>query len=195
MEEENIDFSKEEDKEERKPHKGGIILRFEPTNTRELMASPITVTSFKHFGCFDFCMMVQRVQSHLLLTRVFISNIEDNQVTLVGVTFTISSDIMFATNGIPNVGEMWFKAQNLNHKYYKPYLKPWYRNERKGFLPFSHLLGTYAPMMKIIMEYFTCEGRFSRLYSYHIRLLMHFTRVKMLNIPYNFFRRIEKWHT
>ena len=37
-------------------------------------------------------------------------------------------------------------------------------------------------MMKIIMKYFTYEGRFSWLYSYHIWLLMHFTRVRMLHI-------------
>lgn len=46
--------------------------------------------------------------------------------------------------------------------------------------------------MKIIMKYFSCEGRFSRLYTYHIRLLMHFTRVKFLNIPYYLFRSIDK---
>lgn len=36
--------------------------------------------------------------------------------------------------------------------------------------------------MKIIIRYFTCEGRFSRLYRYHIRLLMHFTSRKPLNL-------------
>ena len=42
------------------------------------------------------------------------------------------------------------------------------------------------------MRYFTCEGRFSCLYSYHIRLLMHFTRVRMMNIPFFMCRNIEK---
>jgi len=89
MEEEDRDFTEEEDTEERRPHKGGRILRFDPNKTRELMASPMTVTCFKHMGCFDFCEMIQRVQSHPILIRVFISNINNNQVTLVGVTFTI----------------------------------------------------------------------------------------------------------
>ena len=62
MEEEDRDFTEEEDTEERRPHKGGRISRFEPTNTRELMASPVTVNCFKHKGCFDYCVMVQRVQ-------------------------------------------------------------------------------------------------------------------------------------
>lgn len=152
----------------------------------------MTISSFKHLGCFDFCVMVQRVQSHLVLTRVFISNLEDNQVTLAGVTFTISSGIIVAATGIPNVHERWFKAQNLDNQYYEPYFKPRYINERKKVFPFSHLLDTYAPMMTIIMKYFTCEGRFSRLYTYHIRLFMHFTRFKMLNIPYYFFGSIRK---
>jgi len=35
------------------------------------------------------------------------------------------------------------------------------------------------------------EG-FSRLYNYHVRLLMHFTRVRMMNLPYFICRNIEK---
>ena len=46
--------------------------------------------------------------------------------------------------------------------------------------------------MKLIIRYFSCEGRFSRLYGYHIRLLMQFTRVKMMNIPYFMCRNIER---
>ena len=46
--------------------------------------------------------------------------------------------------------------------------------------------------MKLIIKYFSCEGRFSRLYAYHIRLLMHFTRVRMMNIPYFMYRNIER---
>ena len=45
------------------------------------------------------------------------------------------------------------------------------------------------------MNYFSCEGRFSRLYAYHIRLLMHFTRVRMMNILYFIFRNIERMTT
>jgi len=46
--------------------------------------------------------------------------------------------------------------------------------------------------MKLIIKYFTCEGRFSKLYAYHIRLLMHFTRVIMMSIPYFICKNIER---
>lgn len=127
-----------------------------------------------------------------MLTRIFISKLHDNQVTLAGVTFTISTIVISAATGIPDVGEKWFKQSELEKHYYEPFIKPRYINEKKRYFPFSHLLDRYAPMMTIIMKYFSCEGRFSRLYSYHIWLLMHFTRVKILNIPYYLFQSIDK---
>ena len=45
------------------------------------------------------------------------------------------------------------------------------------------------------MKYFSCEGRLSRLYAYHIRLLIHFTRVRMMNLPFFICRNIERINT
>ena len=104
----------------------------------------------------------------------------------------MSTNAIAAAIGIPSVGERWFKQANLDMSYYEPYLKPRYKDHKKPIFPFSHFLERYVPMMKIIMKYFTCEGRFFRLYSYHIRLLMHFTRVRMLHLPYYIFRSIDK---
>lgn len=61
-----------------------------------------------------------------------------------------------------------------------------------GVFPFRFLKDEYVPLMRLIMRYFTCEGRFSRLFFYHIRVLMHFTRVQMMNIPFFMCRNIEK---
>ena len=90
------------------------------------------------------------------------------------------------------MGEKWFKQENLDMSYFEPYVKPRYKDHHKSFFHFSHLLDRYEPMMKIIMKYFTCEGKFPRLYSYRIHLLMHFTRGRMLHIPYYTFCIIDK---
>ena len=108
------------------------------------------------------------------------------------MNFTVSTSIIATATGITNMGERWFKSKYLEDRYYEPFIKPMYRNERKRVFPFRYLLNRYAPMMNIIMKYFSCEGRLSRLYTYHIRLLMHFTRVKLLNIPYYLLRSIDK---
>ena len=49
--------------------------------------------------------------------------------------------------------------------------------------------------MRLIIRYFSCEGFFSRLYAYHIRILMHFTRVKFMNIPYFMYQNIKRMTT
>jgi len=77
-------------------------------------------------------------------------------------------------------------------EYYEPYIKAKYHNKLSRVFPFKFLEDRFVPLMKIVIKYFTCEGRFSRLYAYHIRLLMNFTRVRMMNIPYFIFRDIEK---
>ena len=105
------------------------------------MASPLTMSCFKHVGCFEFCERVQQIQYHLGLTRLFITNLHDGHVTLVGVTFTMSASAISASTGIPNVGEKWFKKVNLDLSYYKPYLKPRYKDDKNFFFPFSYLLG------------------------------------------------------
>ena len=70
--------------------------------------------------------------------------------------------------------------------------KPSCQADYKTIFPFSHLLDRYALLMKNIMKYFTCEGRFSRVYSYHIILLMHFFKSKLLHMPYYLCKSIEK---
>jgi hypothetical protein len=135
-EDKNTSFSEGEETEVRRPHKGRRVLRLEPTNTRELLASPLTVTCFKHVGCYDFCEKIQRVQHHPMLTRLFISRLHDIQ----------------DSTRIPNIGEKWFKKGNLKKRDFDFFLKPRHKNQTKRFFPFSHLLDRYAPMMKIIMK-------------------------------------------
>ncbi len=86
------------------------------------------------------------------LAGLFSAHINDNGVTLAGVTFTISSSIIADATRIHNVGEKWFKHQDLNEYYYEPYIKPHYRNQVKRLFPFKLIENEYVPMMKIIMK-------------------------------------------
>jgi hypothetical protein len=46
--------------------------------------------------------------------------------------------------------------------------------------------------MIIIHRYITCEGRFSLVYIYHIRLLMHINGDYPLNLPYFLLKSLSK---
>ena len=184
--------SRDKNLQQRKPHKGGKIIREELISMSELHACPLATSCFKHQSCFGFCEMVEKVKFHHELARLFVTNLDNNVVNLVGVTFNLSPTIISEAIGIPNVGKKWNKRQNIDRDYYEPYIKAKYHSKISRVFPFKFLEDKSASLMKVIIKYFTCEGRFSKLYAYHIRLLMHFTKVKMMSIHYFIRKNIEK---
>jgi hypothetical protein len=65
------------------------------------------------------------------------------------------------------------------------FIKPECLNQKIGAdIPSQYLLEPFEKLLKIIRRYFTCEGRFDRVYPYHIRLLMHFTGKNPLNLTF-----------
>ena len=126
------------------------------------------------------------------MTKFFAVNLHNQQVYLAGVKFDLNTNAISRVTGIPCIGERWFKKMHLNLIQYRPFLKPSCQADCKTMFPFSHLLDIYVLLMNIIMKYFTYEGRFSRVYSYHRRLLMHFTKTKLLHMPYYLCKSIEK---
>lgn len=147
---------------------------------------------FRRQSCFQYCEMISQIQHHRELVRLFVLHLQDGHVNLAGVNFTLSPETIAQATMIPNVGEEWSKRQLLDRFYYEPYIKHGYMRHLSAVFPFRFLRDEYAPLMKLIIRYFSCEGRFSRLYAYHVRLLMHFMRVRMMNIPFFMCRNIDR---
>ena len=61
-----------------------------------------------------------------------------------------------------------------------------------GIFPSRFLRAEHVSITKLIMQYFTCDGRFSLVSTCHIRMLMHFTRVRMMNIPVFFCQDFQR---
>lgn len=80
---------------------------------------------------------------------------------------------------------------HLDIVHYKYFIKPKYKNkEYEAIVPREYLLEPHRKLLKVIKRYFTCEGRFGRVYQYHFRFLMHFTGKSPLNLPFYLFRNI-----
>ena len=75
---------------------------------------------------------------------------------MVGVTFTFKPEAISVATGIPNVGEQWHKKKRVDRKHYEPYIKARFLNELTRVFPFRYLKDEYAPLMRLIMEYFSC---------------------------------------
>jgi len=144
----------------RRPHKGGKHNQEEPTSLAKLLACPLAITCFQHQSCYQFYEMVERVKYHHELARLFVLHLHNGQVTLAGVTFTLTPETISQEIGIPNVGEQWNKRQLIDREHYEPYIKVGFQRHVSRVFPFRYLKDTYAPLMKLIIKYFSCEDRF-----------------------------------
>ena len=50
----------------------------------------------------------------------------------------------------------------------------------------------FSMLLMIIQKYFTCEGRFHMVYSYHLMLLLHFVGKRSLDLPFYLYRHLGK---
>jgi hypothetical protein len=76
---------------------------------------------------------------------------------------------------------------------YHEFLKLEFRDTDFGAtIPKELLLENHSNLLRIIKIFFTCEGRFTRVYQYHIKILMHLTGRKPLNLPYYLFISLGK---
>jgi len=178
--------------ERKKYNKGGKILRYELTNCNEINASPFIKQCFEDVNCLDFYKRVCEVGFHEQLIDCVATHLKGESAIIAGVEFTFSVASISLATGIPDHGEYWFKGMKLDLVRYRSFLKTPYRETHTHIIPFRYLLEKYAPLMKVVMKFFTCEGRFSRLYAYHIWILMHFIAHKPLNICNYLCRSLSK---
>jgi len=180
------------DTSEKRNLMGGEMSRYDPTHMQEFNSSYFIRISSELADCLEFFQKVQEVGYHDDLTSLFTTSFKKDQAIVAWFKFPVSAEIIASTTIIPNEGEISFKRMDLDLEHYKMFLKPQYKESPSHIFPSKQLLDKYTPLMNIIMKYFTCEGRFSKLYQYHIRLLMHFTSMKLLNLPNYLYSRLVK---
>jgi hypothetical protein len=179
------------DKQKKKIYKGGDIVRFEPQGLQLLDSNPIFREYFQTVGCLTFCENLQG--GHMEVAKQFSMNFDGVKTRVGSLEFQVTEQTIATTTEMPLQGERWFKGMALDSSYCNDYFKPEYQNENlsKG-VPRNHMLEHHDKLLRVIQRYFTCEGHFNMVYLYHIRLLMHFTGKKYLNIPYYLCRSLGK---
>jgi hypothetical protein len=79
----------------------------------------------------------------------------------------------------------------LDLSFYHEFLTPKFRDTDFGAtIPRELILENHRILLRVIQRFFTCEGRFTKVYQYHIKLLMHFTSRKPLNLTYYLFKSL-----
>ena len=94
---------------------------------------------------------------------------------------------------LPRTGEKWFKTTITKNVEFRSYLKPKHRNVVwKKSVPSTWLEEIWKQLLKAILVYITCEGRYNRAMIYHFKLMNHFTGRIPLNLPFYLHKRLTK---
>jgi hypothetical protein len=63
----------------------------------------------------------------------------------------------------------------------------------KKDIPKVYLEEKWKTLLKMIQVYVTCEGRYGRTMLYHFKILLHFTGMQPLNMPFYLLRVLPRW--
>jgi hypothetical protein len=139
--------------------------------------------SFEQVGCMTFCRKIQGF--NMKLAEQFTLRFDGSRAVIAGVVFQVTEETLSVTTKIPSCGERWFKGMHLDAWCYEDFIKrDCLGGKVETSIPSRYLQGPFQKLMEVIRKYFTCEGRFDIIHSHHIRLLMHFTGRRLLNIPF-----------
>jgi hypothetical protein len=118
------------------------------------------------------------------IAEQFTLNFDRSRTVIAGVTFEVTEETLSAAKKIPPHGYRWFKGMPFEARYYEDFIK---RDCLGGSvetgIPSRYLQEPFRKLLGVIRKYFTYEGRFERIHSHHIILLMHFKGRRPLKLP------------
>ena len=94
---------------------------------------------------------------------------------------------------LPRTSEKWYKTTITKNVEFRSYLKPEHREVVwKKSVPSTWLEERWQQLLKAIVVYITCEGRYNRAMIYHFKLTNHLTGKSPLNLPFYLYRSLAK---
>jgi hypothetical protein len=109
----------------KKSHKGGSVVRNEPSDMHMFDVEPMVREVFEWVGFLSFFQNMQR--GHPEVARQFSLHFDGIKPKVGNLEFEVSEVSIAATIGNPNTDERWFKSMVLNVSFSKDFLKPHYQ--------------------------------------------------------------------
>ena len=130
---------------------------------------------------------------NLEVTRQFASTFDGSKAQIGNLILSISDKYISQVTRLPQIREKWFKKQYMEEKYWTPYINKsrkvcnWVNGVSRSWLK-----SPWDEIAYLIQKYVTCEGRYSLIFLYHIRILMHLGNEKPMNMPYFLLQSLKK---
>ena len=171
--------------------RSGSTLRKELGDISYLEAHLEVCILFLEVGCYKFC---EKIQSfHQQVAEYFSLSFDGSKAVIGKEEFLIVETLITEVTKIPGIGEKWFKTTIPKDVEFRSYLNPEHRGMVcKKSVPLSWLEEKWQQLLKAIVVYLTCEGRYNRAMIYHFKLMNHFTSKSPLNFPFYLHRSLGK---
>jgi hypothetical protein len=171
--------------------KGGPTLRKELDDISYLESHPEVCQLFRDAGCYNFCKKLQ--SSHQQVAEAFALTFDGRKAVIGQDEFQVDEALIAEVTELPRTGENWFKTTVTKDIEFRSYLKPEHKClVWKKDIPMFFLEEKWKHLLKSILVYITCEGRYNRVMIYHFKLMNHFTGRSPLNLPYYLHRSLTK---
>ena len=104
----------------------------------------------------------------------------------------LNEDMIAKATKLPQVGEHWFKGQKVNKKKYEMFLLLLPKGSDLGRgVSIKFLKPQRKACFDILIRYVTCNGRYSQIHYYHLRLLMAL-KGRKINLPFFLLQSLRK---
>ena len=172
--------------------KGGRpALRQELGDIGYLESHPEVCQFFKDAGCCRICEKIHG--SHQQMVEAFSLSFDESKALIGREEFQVDEALIAAVAVLPRTREKWFKITITKDVEFRSYLKPEHKNVVwKKIIPSTWLEDTREQLLKAILVYITCEGRYNRVMIYHFKLMNHFTGRSPLNLPFYLHKSLTK---
>jgi hypothetical protein len=127
------------------------------------------------------------------VAEAFTLNFDEKKAIIDQDEFEIDEALIAEVKELPTTGEKWLTITVIKNVEFGTYLKP----EQRGWIwkkdiPISFHEDKWKQLLKDIMVYITCEGRYNRVMIYHFKLINNLTGRNPLNLPYFLHRSLSK---
>ena len=154
--------------------KGGPALRKELGDISHLESHPKFCHLFKDAGCYIFCEKIEG--SHQQVAEAFTLSFDGSKALIGKEHFLVDETLIAKVTKLPRTGEKRFKTTITENVEFRSYLKPEHRNVVwKKSVPSTWMEERWHQLLKAILVYITCEGRYNRAMIYHFKIMSHFT--------------------
>jgi hypothetical protein len=127
------------------------------------------------------------------VTKQFAESFDGQKAQIGNLTLSITKDFISQVTRLPQIGEKWFKKQYMDESARTLYIN----KSRKAHnwvhgVARSWIKSPWDELAYLIQKYVTCEGRFSLVFLYHIRILQHLNQEKRIDMPYYLLHSLQK---